>query len=121
MKYLIVMIGILSCFSFPAFGQQRIIVEKATGNVVDVGDNTLVYDTRFFDNLDYPNNPVPERADFRKYFRDQSGNIVQRPGEELKQDFDDVWQDDLISRVNASRLTPELKEILIEIIKNIIR
>jgi hypothetical protein len=50
MKTLILTAAIILVLS-PAFAQQRVIVEKATGNVVDVGDSTLQYDTRYFDNL----------------------------------------------------------------------
>jgi hypothetical protein len=66
------------------FSQQRIIVDKATGDVVDVGDRSLQYDTRYFDNVYYPVAVIPEGENFRKYMRDPMGAIVLRPEDELK-------------------------------------
>jgi hypothetical protein len=51
--------AILVFFSSPAFAQQRVVVEKATGNVVDVGDGSLQYDSRYFDHMDLANSPIP--------------------------------------------------------------
>jgi hypothetical protein len=106
-------------FSFPAIAQQRVIVEKATGNVVDVGDSTLQYDARCFDNLTYSQNPIPAGANIRKYHRDAAGDIVLRSKEELKQGFADEWQKDLIARINGALLAPDLKAVLIEIVKGV--
>ena len=49
--------AILVSFSSPAFAQQRVVVEKATGNVVDAGDGSLQYDARYFDHMDLANSP----------------------------------------------------------------
>jgi hypothetical protein len=106
-------------FSSPALAQQRVIVEKATGNVVDVGDSTLQYDKRYFDHLDYPGAAVPDGANFRKYMRDGSGAIVLRPKEELVSGFEDERRDDLIDRINASGVSAELKALLIDIVKSV--
>ncbi|MGH7825036.1 MAG: hypothetical protein ACREQ7_07645 [Candidatus Binatia bacterium] len=120
MKYIFIIAAALLYCSSPVFAQQRIIVEKATGNVVDAGDSTLQYDDRYYDNLDYPGRPIPDGVDFRKYARDAKGDIVLRPANELK-GFDDEWRSDLISRVTASRLSADVKEILLEIITNMRR
>jgi len=116
-----ILAAIVLSFSSPAFAQQRIIVEKATGNVVDVGDRTLQYDARYFDNLDHPGNPVPAGANVKKYMRDASGAIVLRPKEELKKNFDDEWRSDLISRINGATLSPDVKALLLEIVKGMRR
>lgn len=111
----------LLLFSFPAGAQQRIVVEKATGNVVDVGDQTLQYDSRYFDNMDFTANPIPAGADVRKYMRDAAGAIVLRPKDELVKGFPDEWRDDLIARINASALAANVKTLLIEIVKGMRR
>jgi hypothetical protein len=108
-------------FTSPVFAQQRVIVEKATGNIVDVGDASLQYDARYFDNLTYSQSPIPAGANFRKYKRDAAGDIVLRSKEELKQGFADEWQKDLIARINAALLAPDLKAVLIEIVKGVKR
>ena len=113
--------AVLFSFSSPAFAQQRIIVEKATGNVVDVGDSTLQYDARYFDNLDYAASPIPAGANVKKYMRDAAGAIVLRPKEELKKNFDDEWKSDLISRINSAALSPDVKALLLEIVKGMRR
>jgi hypothetical protein len=120
MKSLLILAALIFSFAFPVFAQERIIVEKATGNIVDVGDSTLQYDTRYFDNLDYPRNPIPEGADFRKYVLDASGKIVLRPSDELKT-FGDEWRKDLVSRIDALFLPPDMKSVLLEIVKSIRR
>jgi len=103
--------------SSSAGAQQRVVVEKATGNVVDVGDNNLQYDSRYFDNMDVANNPIPAGADVRKYMRNAAGAIVLRPKDELVKYFSDEWRDDLIARINASALASNVKTLLIEIVK----
>jgi hypothetical protein len=120
MKTIIFIVGVI-LFSSPAFAQQRVIVEKSTGNVVDVGDSTLQYDARYFDNLTYAVSPIPAGANFRKYHRDAAGDIVLKSKEELKQGFADEWQKDLITRINAALLAPDLKAVLIEIVKGVKR
>ena len=110
----------LFSFSSPAFAQQRIVVEKATGNIVDVGDRTLQYDTRYFDHVDFPVSPIPPEENIRKYMRDASGAIVLRPKEELL-NFEDERRKDLILRINASTFAPELKALLLEIVKGMRR
>ncbi len=116
-----ILAAIVLSFSSPAFAQQRIIVEKATGNVVDVGDSTLQYDARYFDNLDYAASPIPAGANVRKYMRDASGAIVLRPKDELKKNFDDEWRSDLVSRINSVALSPDVKALLLDIVKNMRR
>ena len=108
-------------FSSPAFAQQRIVVEKETGNVVDVGDFTLQYGGRRFDHLDYPFVVIPAGANVRKYMRDGSGNIVLRPKDELIKGVDDEWKSDLISRINGSGLSPDLKALLLDLVKGVRR
>jgi len=103
--------------SSSAGAQQRVVVEKATGNVVDVGDNNLQYDSRYFDNMDFANNPIPSGADVRKYVRNAAGAIVLRPKDELVKNFSDEWRDDLIARINSSALASNVKTLLIEIVK----
>jgi len=107
--------------SSPAGAQQRLIVEKATGNVVDVGDQMLQYDSRYFDNMDFANNPIPSGADVRKYVRNAAGAIVLRPKDELVKNFSDEWRDDLIARINSSALASNVKTLLIEIVKGMRR
>ena len=111
----------LFSFSSPALAQQRIIVEKATGNVVDVGDRTLQYDARYFDHLDHPGSPIPAGANVRKYMRDASGAIVLRSKDELVKGFDDEWKSDLIARINGAGLSADLKALLLEIVKGMRR
>jgi hypothetical protein len=106
--------GIL--YGSSAYAQQRVIVEKATGNVVDVGDSTLQYDHRYFDHLDFAGEAIPPGANVRKYTRDTSGAIVLRPKEELESNFEDERRKDLISRINASAISAELKALLLEIV-----
>jgi len=107
-------------FSSPAFAQQRIVVEKATGNIVDVGDRTLQYDSRYFDHMDFPVSPIPAGENIRKYMRDASGAIVLRPKQELL-NFEDERRKDLILRINASTFAPELKALLLDIVKSLRR
>jgi len=71
MKYVIFILGVV-LFSSPALARQRMVVEKTTGNVVDVGDITLKYDERRFDQLDYPVTVIPSGANLREYTRDNS-------------------------------------------------
>ena len=111
----------LLCIGSPAFAQQRVVVEKATGNVVDVGDSTLRYDTRYFDHMDFPASPIPTGENVRKYMRDASGAIVLRPKDELTKGFADEWRNDLTARVNNSNLPADLKAILLEIVKTMRR
>ena len=107
-------------FPSPALAQQRVVVEKATGNIVDVGDQTLQYDSRYFDHVDFPVSPIPPGENIRKYIRDASGAIVLRPKEELL-NFEDERRKDLILRINASTFAPELKALLLEIVKGMRR
>ncbi len=116
-----ILAGVLFFSSAPALSQQRVVVDKATGYVVDVGDQTLQYDTRYYDNLDLSTSPVPAGANARKYMRDAAGNIVLRPKSELIKNFDDEWRSDLISRINGSTLTAEAKGFLIDIVKGVRR
>jgi hypothetical protein len=117
-----VLVGaILLSFSSPVLAQQRIVVEKATGNVVDVGDGTLQYDSRFFDHLDLANSPIPVGADIRKYTLNAAGAIVLRPKDELVKGFSDEWRNDLIARINGIGLSADLKALLIEIVKGMRR
>ena len=113
--------GISFLFISSAFAQQRIVVEKATGNVVDVGDKTLQYDTRYFDHMDFPASPIPDGEDVRKYRRDAAGAIVLRPKDELSKSFLDERKNDLIARINSSGVSSELKGLLIEIVKGMQR
>jgi hypothetical protein len=107
-------------FSSPALAQQRVVIEKATGNIVDVGDRTLQYDNRYFDHVDFPVSPIPPGDNIRKYMRDTSGAIVLRPKEDLLT-FEDERRKDLILRINASTFAPELKTLLLEIVKGMRR
>jgi hypothetical protein len=116
-----VLFSVFFLFSSSALAQQRVVVEKATGNVVDVGDKTLQYDTRYFDHMDFPASPIPAREDIRKYMRDASGAIVLRPKDELTKGFADEWRNDLIARINSSLIPPDLKSLLIEIVKGMQR
>lgn len=112
---------LLLCVATPALAQQRIVVEKATGNVVDVGEATLQYDSRFFDHIDSPTNVIPAGDDLRKYTRNAAGGIQLRPKDELIKTFADEWRADLISRINAIRASDDLKILLIEIVKGLER
>jgi hypothetical protein len=94
--------AILVFFSSPAFAHQRVVVEKATGNVVDVGDGSLQYDSRYFDHMDLANSPIPAGENVRKYTRNAAGAIVLRPKDELTANFADEWRNDLIARINNS-------------------
>ena len=107
-------------FSSPALAQQRVVVERATGNIVDVGDRTLQYDSRYFDHVDFPVSPIPPGENIRKYMRDASGAIVLRPKQELL-NFEDERRKDLILRINASTFAPELKALLLDIVKSLRR
>ena len=107
-------------FSSPALAQQRVVIERATGNIVDVGDRTLQYDTRYFDHVDFPVSPIPPGENIRKYMRDASGAIVLRPKQELLT-FEDERRKDLILRINASTFAPELKALLLDIVKSLRR
>ena len=107
-------------FSSPALAQQRVVVERATGNIVDVGDRTLQYDSRYFDHVDFPVSPIPPGDNIRKYMRDGSGAIVLRPKQELL-NFEDERRKDLILRINASTFAPELKALLLDIVKSLRR
>lgn len=107
-------------FSSSAFAQQRIVVEKATGNIVDVGDRTLQYDSRYFDHVDFPVSPIPPGENIGKYMRDASGAIVLRPKQELL-NFEDERRKDLILRINGAGLSPDLKALLLEIVKGMRR
>ena len=93
--------AILVFFSSPAFAQQRVVVEKATGNVVDAGDGSLQYDSRYYDHMDLANSPIPAGENVRKYTRNAAGAIVLRPKDELTANFADEWRNDLIARVNS--------------------
>lgn len=105
----------------PVSAQQRVVVEKATGNVVDIGDRTLQYDTRYFDHMDFPASPIPSGESVKKYMRDALGAIVLRPKDELIKDFADERRNDLIARINGSGVSAELKTLLIEIVKSLPR
>lgn len=117
MKRQIIFAALLMCVAAPAFGEQRIVVEKATGSVVDMGDATLQYDSRYFDHIDSATNIIPEGDDVQKYTRNNAGAIVLRPKEELVKNFADEWRNELMSRINATRMSDDLKTILIEIVK----
>ena len=108
-------------FPSPALAQQRVVVEKATGNIVDVGDRTLQYDSRYFDHVDFPVSPIPPGDNIGKYMRDGSGAIVLRSKDELTKGFDDEWKRDLTTRINGSGLSPDLKALLLEIVKGMRR
>ena len=107
-------------FSSPALAQQRVVIERATGSIVDVGDRTLQYDSRYFDHMDFPVSPIPAGENIRKYMRDASGAIVLRPKQELL-NFEDERRKDLILRINASTFAPELKALLLDIVKSLRR
>lgn len=104
-----------------AWSIQRIIVEKATNKVVDAGSNSLQYDPRFYDNLDYPDNTIPAGENPRKYLKDGAGNIVKAPANDLRERFHDEWRSDMIARVTASGLAQGLKDFLIELINRLER
>jgi len=110
-------VALVLFFAASAAAQQRVVVEKATGNVVDVGERTLQYDPRHFDHMDFPVSPIPAGEDVRKYMRDASGAIVLRPKEELVKLSADEWRNDLIARINGTGLSADLKALLIEIVK----
>jgi hypothetical protein len=111
--------GILFSIGSPALAQQRVIVEKATGNVVDVGDPSLQYDQRYYDHMDVAINPIPRGQDVRKYMRDAAGAIVLRPKDERVAAFGDDRRDDLISRINGLALPADVKSLLIDIVKGL--
>jgi hypothetical protein len=111
--------GILFSFGSPALAQQRVIVEKATGNVIDVGDPSLQYDQRYYDHMDVAINPIPRGQDVRKYMRDAAGAIVLRPKDERVAAFADDRRDDLISRINGLALPADVKSLLIDIVKGL--
>jgi hypothetical protein len=115
------LVTLLLCVTTAAFAQQRIVVEKATGNVVDVGDTTLQYDSRFFDHIDSPQSVIPAGEDLRKYTRNAAGAIQLRPKDELVKNFADEWRNDLIARINSIRLSEDIKSLLIEIVKGVQR
>jgi len=108
-------------FSSPALAQQRVVIERATGNIVDVGDRTLQYDSRYFDHVDFPVSPIPPGDNIGKYMRDGSGAIVLRSKDELVKGFDDEWKSDLIARINGAGLSADLKALLLEIVKGMRR
>src|SRR3989304_6352616 len=114
-------VAVLFSFASPAFAQQRVVVEQATRNIVDVGDRTLQYDSRYFDHVDFPVSPIPPGDNIGKYMRDGSGAIVLRPKGELTKGFDDEWKRDLTTRINGSGLSPDLKALLLEIVKGMRR
>jgi hypothetical protein len=111
--------GIFLSMGSTAFAQQRVIVEKATGNVVDVGGPSLQYDQRYYDHMDVAVNPIPRGQDVRKYMRDAAGAIVLRPKDERVAAFADDRRDELISRINALALPADVKSLLIEIVKGL--
>jgi hypothetical protein len=111
--------GIFFSSGSPALAQQRVIVEKATGNVVDVGEPSLQYDQRYYDHMDVAINPIPHGQDVRKYMRDAAGAIVLRPKDERVAAFADDRRDELISRINGLALPAELKSLLIDIVKGL--
>jgi hypothetical protein len=113
--------AILVFFSSPTFAQQRVVVEKATGNVVDVGDGSLQYDSRYYDQLDLANSPIPAGEDVRKYTRNAAGAIVLRPKDELVSNFADEWRNDLILRINSMSASSDVKALLVEIVKGLRR
>ena len=108
-------------FSSPALAQQRVVIERATGSIVYVGDRTLQYDSRYFDHVDFPVSPIPPGDNIRKYMRDASGAIVLRSKDELVKGFDDEWKSDLIARINGAGLSADLKALLLEIVKGMRR
>ena len=101
--------AILVSFSSPAFAQQRVVVEKATGNVIDVGDGSLQYDSRYYDHMDLANSPIPAGENVRKYTRNAAGAIVLRPKDELTANFADEWRNDLIARINGMSASSRCK------------
>jgi hypothetical protein len=105
--------------AFPALAQQRVVVEKATGNVVDMGDASLQYDQRYYDHMDVAINPTPRGQDVRKYKRDAAGTIVLRPKDERVTAFADDRRDDLISRINSLALPADPKSVPIDIVKGL--
>jgi hypothetical protein len=111
--------GIFFSSGSPALAQQRVIVEKATGNVVDVGEPSLQYDQRYYDHMDVAINPIPRGQDVRKYMRDAAGAIVLRPKDERVAAFADDRRDDLITRINGLALPPDVKSLLIDIVKGL--
>jgi hypothetical protein len=111
--------GIFFSSGSPALAQQRVIVEKATGNVVDVGEPSLQYDQRYYDHMDVAINPIPRGQDVRKYMRDAAGAIVLRPKDERVAAFADDRRDDLIARINGLALPPDVKSLLIDIVKGL--
>jgi hypothetical protein len=117
----LILIAAIILLSSPAIAQQRVIVEKATGNIVDVGDSSLQYDARYFDNLTYNQSPIPAGANFRKYKRDAVGDIVLRGKDDLAKNFADEWQKDLIAKINAASIGPDLKAVLLELVKGMRR
>jgi hypothetical protein len=121
MKFMFIAFSLVPFFAVSASAQVRVIVEKTTGNVVDVGDRTLQYDSRYFDNMDFPVSPIPAGEDVRKYMRSAAGAIVLRPKDELLKTFSDEWRKDLISRINSAGLSDDLKALLVEIVKGLRR
>ena len=113
--------AILLSFSSPAFAQQRVVVEKATGNVVDAGDGSLQYDSRYYDHMDLANSPIPAGENVRKYTRNAAGVIVLRPKDELTTNFADEWRNDLILRINSMSASSDVKALLVEIVKGLRR
>ena len=97
------------------------MLQVVAQNVVDVGDSSLQYDSRFFNHLDLPNSPIPAGEDVRKYTLNAAGAIVLRPKDELVKNFADEWRNDLIARINGTGLSADLKALFIEIVKGIRR
>jgi len=117
---IVVLVG-SGLFPAAAIAQQRIVIEKATGNVVDAGDKNLQYDTRYFDHMDFPAALIPEGENVKKYRRDASGAIVLRPKDELTKAFADERNNDLIARINGLTVSADIKAILVDIVKATLR
>jgi hypothetical protein len=111
--------GIFLGIGSPLFAQERVVIERATGNVVDVGEASLRYDDRYFDHMDFPASPIPRGEDVRKYMRDGSGAIVLRPKDERLRSFADDRREDLTARIERLALPRELKAVLIDIVKGL--
>lgn len=94
----------------------RIIVDKATGRIIDTGDASLQYDPRFFDNLDYPDGTIPPGEVPQKYHRDLTGNIIKWPQSKLVQEFPDEARADLVAAIAGAATLVDLKQAIIRFI-----
>lgn len=103
-----------------AWATQRIVVDKSNGDVVDAGDTSIQYDSRYYDNMDFADGTIPAGEDPRKYYL-SGGNIIKRPAAQLRSDFDAEWATDVKARIDASNLPQAAKDFLKELVDRLVK